>query len=69
MQSHQAGFGEFPILVVVAAKPIAAVIVPFIGETNRDAVLAKRLHLLDEPVIEFTLPFAGQEGFDLCAVR
>jgi hypothetical protein len=33
-QAHQAVFVEFPILVATA-KPIAAIVVPFIGETNR----------------------------------
>jgi hypothetical protein len=32
----------------IAAKPIAAVIVPFIGEPHRDAVLAKGPELLDQ---------------------
>jgi hypothetical protein len=32
---------KLPVLVAVAAKPIEAVVVPLIGEANRDAVLAK----------------------------
>ena len=40
-QAHQAVLVEFPILVAVAAKPIATVIVQFIGETKRDAFSRK----------------------------
>ena len=41
-QPHQAVLVEFPILVAVAAEPAPAVVVPFIGEPHRDAVVAKR---------------------------
>ena len=34
-------FVEFPIFVAVAAKPIGAVVVPFIRKTHRDAVVAE----------------------------
>jgi hypothetical protein len=40
-QAHQAVLIELPILVAVAAKPIATVVVPLVGETNRDAVFAE----------------------------
>jgi hypothetical protein len=57
-------FVKFPILVPVAAKPIATVVVALIGKTNRDAVLSESPGFLNEPVVEFTLPFPGQEFFD-----
>ena len=47
-QAHQAVGVELPVLVAMAAKPLAAVIVPFIGEPHRDAVLAKGPELLDQ---------------------
>src|SRR6204780_3209538 len=59
-QSHQAMLVEFPVFVAVAAKPMAA-IMPLVGETHGDSVLAKRPKLLDQPIIEFTRPFARQE--------
>jgi hypothetical protein len=43
---------ELPVLVAVAAKPIATVVVPLIGETNRNAVFAESPDFLDEPVVE-----------------
>jgi hypothetical protein len=63
-QTHQAVLVELPILVTVAAKPVAAVVVPLVGETNREPVLSESLDFLNEPVVKFTLPFAGRERFD-----
>ena len=42
-QAHQAVVIEFPVLVAIAAKPVAAIIMPFVGETHCDAVLAEGL--------------------------
>jgi hypothetical protein len=63
-QPHEAVVVEFPILVAVAARPVAAIVVPLIGETNRDTVLAESPDFLNQPVVEFTLPLAGEERFD-----
>src|ERR1700722_13401624 len=60
-QPHQPVFVELPIFIAVAAKPVAAVVVPFVGKAHRDAVLAKRPKLLDEPVIEFARPLAREK--------
>jgi hypothetical protein len=38
--------------------------VPFVGKAHRDAVVAKRPDLLDQPVVELALPLAGQERND-----
>ena len=57
-QAHQPVLIELPVLVAIAAKPIAAIIVPFVGETNCDSVLAERPNLLDQAVIELAIPFA-----------
>jgi hypothetical protein len=40
-QPRQAVFVELPILVAIAAEPVPAVVVPLIGETNRDTVSRK----------------------------
>jgi hypothetical protein len=63
-QAHQAVFVELPILVAVATKPVPAVVVPFVGEPNRDAVLSEGPDFLNEPVVKFTLPFPSQELLD-----
>jgi len=39
-QAHQAVLVELPILVAVAAEPVAAVVVPLIGKAYGDAVLS-----------------------------
>jgi hypothetical protein len=54
-------------LVAVAAKPVAAVVVPFIGEAHADAVLPKGPDLLDQSVVGLALSFAGEEGSDRVA--
>src|SRR3954453_18175305 len=61
---HQPLIVELPVLVAVTAKPAAAVIVPFIGEAHRDAVVVEGPYFLDQPVIEFAVPFARQERLD-----
>src|SRR6267143_1860208 len=66
-QAHQAVLVEFPVLVAVAAEPVAAVVVPFIGEAHRNPVRAKGPELLDQSVVEFALPLARQEGSDRVA--
>src|SRR5262250_1756265 len=63
-QTHQPVLIELPVLVAIAAKPIAAIIVPCVGEANRDSVLAKRPNRLDQAVIELAIPLARQKCFD-----
>ncbi len=62
--SHQALFVELPILVAIAAKPVAGIVVPFIGEAHGYAVVAKRPELLDQPIVELAIPFAREECLD-----
>jgi hypothetical protein len=50
-QTHQAMLVEFPVLVAVAAEPVAAVVVPLIGKAYGDAVRAKGPDLLDQAVV------------------
>ncbi len=40
---------------------------PFVGETNCDAVLAERPQFLDEPIVQLTRPFTLQERDDSLA--
>src|SRR5215472_6180442 len=62
--AHKALLIEFPVLVAVAAKPAAAVIMPFVGEAHRDAVLAEGPDFLDQAVVKLSAPLARQERFD-----
>src|ERR1700742_1946185 len=61
---HQPFIVKFPVLVAVTSKPAAAVVVPFIGEAHRDAVIVEGPYLLDQPVVEFAIPFTRQECLD-----
>src|SRR4051794_28058287 len=61
---HQPLVVELPVLVAVTSKPAAAVVVPFIGEAHRNAVVVEGPYFLDEPVIEFAVPFTPQERLD-----
>jgi len=65
--AHEAVPVELPIFVAVGAEPITAVVMPFIGEANRDAVAVEGPKLLDEPVIKLPIPLAGEKGDDLTA--
>src|SRR3546814_3271209 len=56
--------GEFPLLVAMAAIPLAAVVMPFIGEAHGDVVAGIGPDLLDQAVVHFALPFALQQGLD-----
>ena len=49
-QTHQAMFVEFPVLIAVAAEPVAAVVMPLIGEAHGNAILAKSPDLLCDTV-------------------
>src|SRR4051812_13726363 len=42
---HEPVLGELPVLVPVAPKPVAAVVVPFVGEPHGDPVFAEGPHL------------------------
>lgn len=64
---HEAGRVEFPVLVPVGAEPVAAVVVPFVGESHRYAVAFERPQLLDQAVVRLLRPLAGEELDDLSA--
>src|SRR5580692_4509868 len=62
--SHQALFVELPILVAIAAKPVARRVVPFIGKAHGYPVVAKRPDLLDQPILQLANPLAYEECLD-----
>src|SRR5882672_183349 len=63
-QPHQSVFVELPVLVSIAAEPVPAVVVPFIGKSHRNAVFAKGPHFFDQTIVELAVPLARQERFD-----
>ena len=60
-------FVELPQFVAVAAMPAAVGVVPLVLEPHGDPVVGEGPQGLDQPVIEFALPLAGQELADLVA--
>src|SRR3954467_410110 len=56
--AHQTLGIEFPVLIAITAKPVAAVIVPFVGKTHRDTALAECPDFFDQTVVELAAPFA-----------
>src|SRR5579864_4958288 len=64
---HQAVFIEFPVLVAIATKPTAAIVMPFVGEADRDSVPAERPDLFDQAVVKLAVPFARQKCLDFRA--
>src|SRR5262249_48915674 len=61
---HQPLRVELPILIAVGAKPVARIIMPFVGKAHRNAILGKRPQLLDQTVLELLGPFTGEKGND-----
>src|SRR5438105_7045856 len=61
---HQAVLVEVPVLIAVAAEPVAAVIAPFIGEADGNSIVPEGPQLLDEAVIELAIPFSPEKRFD-----
>ena len=62
---HDALGIEFPIFVAVRAIPLPGIVAPFVGEADRDPVVVEGPEILDEAVLEFAIPFAGEELDDL----
>src|ERR1700730_6130141 len=65
--SHQALFVELPILVAIATKPVAGIVVPFICKAHGYPVVAKCPDLLDQPIVQLTIPFAREKRLDVLA--
>src|SRR6478735_5168599 len=64
---HESVGVELPVLVAVGAVPLPGVVVAFVGESYGDAVVGDGPKFLDQPVVEFAVPLAGQERDDLVA--
>src|SRR5580700_7318058 len=62
--SHQTLFVELPILVAIATKPVASLVVPFVRKAYGYPVVAKRPDLLDQPILQLVNPLAYEECLD-----
>jgi 2-keto-3-deoxy-L-rhamnonate aldolase RhmA len=56
--AHQSLLIKFPVLVAIAAEPIAAIVMPFVSKPYRDTVFAKCPDFLDQAIIQLLVPFA-----------
>ena len=65
--AHEAELVELPLLVAVAAIPVAEVVVPFIGKAHGDVVVREGPYFLDQAIVELTRPFAAQKRLDRLA--
>jgi hypothetical protein len=61
---HKALFVELPILVAIATKPVARIIMPFICKAHGYPVVAKRPDLFDQPILQLANPLAYKERLD-----
>src|ERR1700692_175376 len=68
-ESQQAIFIELPVLVPVRAKPVLCIVMPFVREAHRDAVVGKRPQFLDESIVQLTLPLPGVQAAAFFASR
>src|SRR5262249_33187432 len=59
--AHQSLLIKFPILVAIAAEPIAAVVMPFVRKPYCDTILTKGPDLLNQAVIQLPAPLARQK--------
>src|SRR5690606_16593618 len=63
-RAHQAALVELPVLVAIRTIPLPAIVMPFIGKANRDAVVAEGPELLDQAVLQLACPLALEERDD-----
>src|SRR4029077_16668344 len=61
---HHPLFVELPILVAIATKPVARIIMPFICKAHGYPVVAKRPDLFDQPILQLANPLAYKERLD-----
>ena len=66
-KGHEPVVIELPILVAIGSIPVTRVVVPFVGEANRDAIAGKRPELLDEPVVQLLRPLPREKRNDFLA--
>src|SRR5262249_11461246 len=62
---HEPLLIELPVLVAIGPKPVPGVVMPFVGESDSDSVALKRPELLDQSVVQLSVPFTSQKRDDL----
>lgn len=62
---HQAVVIELPVFVAIGAVPLAAGVMEFVFEADCDTMAGEGPEFLFEFIVQFALPFAGEELDDL----
>src|ERR1700676_4103746 len=62
--AHQAVLVELPLLIAVGAVPLPGIVMPFVLKTHGDAVAVECPEILDQAVVKFSRPFAGEKSDD-----
>src|SRR5258708_34603675 len=58
---------KLPVFVSIRTEPLPRIIMELISKSNRDSIAIEGPQFLDEPVVQFALPFAHQEAHNLFA--
>src|ERR1700731_3653032 len=64
-RAHESVLIELPIFIAIRSKPIAGVIVPFIGKAHCDTVSLERPKLFDQAIVQLFGPFASEKRDDV----
>src|SRR5207244_288643 len=64
---HQTLLVEPPVLIAVSTKPVAGIVVVFVGETHCDPVVGERPEFLNQAIVEFAIPLTYKKFYDLVA--
>src|SRR5882672_6487924 len=62
--AHQAVLVEFPLFVAVGTMPLPGIVMPLVLKPHRDTVAVERPEILDQAILMFPAPFAGEERND-----
>src|SRR4051812_16977279 len=63
--SHQSMLIELPVLIAIGPKPVARVVLPLVRKANCDSIAIECPELLDQAIVQFLLPLAGEESDNL----
>ncbi len=64
---HPAVWRKLPVLVPVGPVPAPGVVPPLVGKPDGNSVVVEGPELLDQPIFDFPIPLATEEGLDLHA--
>src|SRR6267143_2954319 len=66
---HKSMLVELPVFVAIGTEPMPRVVMPLVGKSDGDTIAVKCPKFFDETIIEFLVPFAGEESNNGFAAR